>query len=213
MVSSGWHSYFLFSAASWSLSQCKTKGCYCAQNTDEAPACHLWLNCSGCLILVPVLHQGTWKEGGTDVASEAILTLFLFIHHALLQRYDFINTNVKAVSGRLGIFEWRQKGWLKGQKNCPVSRGEVQERLESLRSSTKFPSSIRALFLHFLGQLINTKVEGSKPWPCQSQGGKWRRWPGRGHRTADAGWAWVGWHQGGKRRGERPWMPRSANSG
>ena len=124
-------------------------------------------------------------EGGRRGCGQwDILTLFLFIHHAILHRYDFTNTNVKAVSRRLGIFEWWQKGWLKGQKNCPVSSGEVQERLKSLRRSTKFPRSICAQSLHFLGQLINMKVDGSKLWPCQSQGGKWRRWP----RAGAKGW-------------------------
>lgn len=43
-----------------------------------------------------------------------------------------------------------------------MSSEEVQERLKSLLSSTKFPRCFCAQFLHLSGQLINTDMDSSK---------------------------------------------------
>lgn len=125
----------------------------------------------------------------------------------------------QGVSKKLGIFlEWWQKGRLKGQGYCPTSSGEVQERLKILLSSAKFPCSFCAQFLHFPRQLIIMGGDGLVPWPCQSQGGKWKRWPGQGAKEQTEGES--GWHRREESRecndpllGEEGWhkMPRPEN--
>lgn len=84
-----------------------------------------------------------------------------------------------------------------------LSGGEVQERLKILLSSAKFPCSFCAQFLHFPGQLIIMSGDSLVPWPCQSQGGKWQRWPGQGAKEEQTGRKWVT-QKGGEWGGQWP---------